>query len=70
MQVIYTEPTGLADPIIKNVEGMKGDEALKAVRDAWDQAVKTRAPELKIVVGPGKAGHVLKRKITKILEHE
>lgn len=49
---------------------MKGDEALKAVMVAWDQAVKTRAPELKIVVGPGKPGTQLKRKITKSLEDE
>jgi len=49
---------------------MKGDEALKAVMDAWDQAVRTRAPELKIVVGPGGAGTKLKRRITKSLEDE
>ena len=59
-----------ADPITKNIEGMKADEALKAVMDAWDQAVRTRAPELKIVVGLGKAGTQLKRKITKSLEDE
>jgi len=49
---------------------MEGDEALKAVMDAWDQAVKTRAPELKIVVGRGKAGTQLKRRIRKSLEEE
>lgn len=49
---------------------MKDDEALKAVMVAWDQAVKTRAPELKIVVGSGKPGTKLKRKITKSLEDE
>jgi hypothetical protein len=59
-----------ADPVTKNIEGMKGDEALKAVKDAWDQAVRTHAPELKILVGPGKAGTQLKRKITKNLEDE
>jgi len=49
---------------------MKDEEALKAVMDAWDQAVKTRAPELKVVVGLGKAGTRLKRKITRSLEDE
>lgn len=49
---------------------MKGDEALKVVRDAWDQGVKTHAPELKILVGPGKAGTTIRRKITKSLEDE
>ena len=49
---------------------MKGEEALKAVRDAWDQAVKTRTPELRIQVGPGKPGTNLKRRITKSLEDE
>jgi len=43
---------------------------MKAVMDAWDQAVRTRAPELKIVVGPGPAANKLKRKITKSLEDE
>ena len=59
-----------ADPITKNVGGMSCDEALKAVMDAWDQAVRTRAPELNIVVGLGKAGTQLKWKITKSLEDE
>ena len=59
-----------ADPITKNIEGMKGDEALKIVMDAWDQAVRTGAPELKVVVGPGKAGTQLKRKITRGFEDE
>jgi len=58
------------DPITKNVEGMKNEEALKVVREAYDQAVKTRAPELKILVGPGTAGTKLKRRITKSLEDE
>lgn len=49
---------------------MKGDEALKVVMDAWDQAVRTRAPELKILVGPGKAGTNLKRRITRGIEDE
>jgi len=49
---------------------MKGDEALKAVMDAWDQVVRTRAPELKVVVGLGKAGTKLRRKITKSFEDE
>jgi len=49
---------------------MKADEALKAVMDAWDQAVRTRAPELKVVVGPGKPGTQLRRKITKSFEDE
>ena len=44
--------------------------AMKAVLDAWDQAVRTRAPELKILVGPGKPGTQLKRKITKGIEDE
>lgn len=43
---------------------------MKVVMDAWDQAVMTRAPELKIIVGPGKAGTQLKRKITKSIEDE
>lgn len=58
------------DPITKNVEGMKGDEALKTVMAAWDQVIKTRAPELKVLVGPGKAGTQLKRKITRSFEDE
>jgi hypothetical protein len=58
------------DPITKNVEGLKGDEAMKAVMDAWDEAVRTRAPELKIIVGPGKPGTQLKRKIAKSIEDE
>lgn len=58
------------DPITKNIEGMKGDEAVKAVMDAWDQAIRTRAPELKIVVGPGKTGTRLKREIAKSIEDE
>lgn len=49
---------------------MKGDEAVKAVKDAWNQGVRTGAPELKIVVGLGKAGTQLKRKVTKSLEDE
>ena len=49
---------------------MKGDEAVKAVMDAWDQAVGTGAPELKIVVGLGKAGVMLRRKIVRSLEAE
>ena len=49
---------------------MEGDEALRAVMVAWDQAVKTRAPELKIVVGPGKLGAQLKRRVTRNLEDE
>ena len=59
-----------ADPITKNLEGLKNDEAMKAVMDAWDEAVRTRAPELKIIVGPGKPGTQLKRKITKSIEDE
>jgi len=47
---------------------MKNEEALKAVMDAWDQAVKTHAPKLTIVVGLGRAGTQLKRKVTKSLE--
>ena len=49
---------------------MKGDEALKAVKDAWDQGVRTRAPELKVVVGLGRAGTLLRRKVTKSLLEE
>ena len=64
----HTVPTKPANPITKNIEGLKGDEAIKSVMDAWDQAVKTRAPELKIVVGIGKPGTQLKRRITKALE--
>lgn len=63
-------PTIPADAITKNIVGLKGEEATKAVMDAWDQAVKTRAPELKILVGLDKAGTTLRRKITKSLEKE
>ena len=59
-----------ADPIMRNLEGLKADEAMKVVKDAWDQAVRTHAPELKIIVGPGKPGTQLKRKITKSIEDE
>lgn len=53
---------------MKDVGGMKSDEALKVVLDAWDQAVKTRAPELKIIVGSSKRRTKLKSEITKSLE--
>ena len=43
---------------------------MKAVTDAWDKVVSTRAPELKIVVGPGKPGTQLKRKIQKTMEDQ
>ena len=66
----HVDPTEPASPITKNVEGMKSEEAVKTVMDAWDQAVRIRAPELKIVVGLGKAGTQLKRRITKSLEDE
>ena len=56
-----------AEPITKNIEGLKGDEALKVVMDAWEQAVRTRAPELKIVVGLSKPGTQIRRKIVKCL---
>jgi len=68
--MMSAEPVKPTDPITKNIEGMKGDEALKAAMDAWDQAIRTRAPELKIIVGPGNAGTRLKRRITKSFEAE
>jgi hypothetical protein len=43
---------------------------MKEVMDAWDQAVRTRAPELKIIVGLGKSGTQLKRKIQKNIEDQ
>ena len=43
---------------------------MKVARDAWDQVLRTRAPELKITVGPGKNGTQLKRRITKSFEDE
>jgi hypothetical protein len=63
-------PTKPADPITKNIEGLKGDEAMKAVMDAWDQAVRTKAPELRIRVGTNKVGTQLKRRITKSFEEQ
>lgn len=56
--------------ITKNIEGMKGEEALRVARDVWDEAVRARAPQLRFIVGLGKAGTQLKRKIVKSLEDE
>ena len=56
-----------ADPITGNLEGPKADEAMKAVKDAWDQAVRTHA---RIVVGPGKPRTQLKRGITQSTKGE
>ena len=67
---LHAAPTIPVDPITKNIEGLKGEEALKAVMDAWDQAVRANAPELKIKVGLTRAGNQLRRKITKSLEEQ
>lgn len=67
---LSANPKNPADPITRNVEGMKNEEAVKAVMDAWDQAVSTRAPELKILFGPGKSGTQMKRKIQKSIEDQ
>jgi hypothetical protein len=63
-------PLKPAEPITKSIEGLEGEDALKAVMDAWDQAVSTHAPELKILVGLGKPGTQLKRKIMRCLKEE
>ena len=59
-----------ADSITRNLEDLKVDEAMKAVKDAWDQAVRAHAPGLRIVVGPGKPRTQLKRGITQSIEGE
>ena len=66
----HAEDLKPAEPITKNIEGLRGDEALKVVMDAWGQAVRTRAPELKIVVGLGKSGTQIKRKIVERLKEK
>lgn len=51
------------DSITKDVVNLTMDKAVKVAMDSWDQAVTTRALEFKIIVGYGKRGVVLKRKI-------
>lgn len=58
------------DSITRDVVGLTKDEAEKVVMDTWDQAAGTRAPEFKVIVGAGKHGVGLRRRIIRRIEEK
>lgn len=55
-------------PVIKNVEGLKIEDAILATDKAYKDAVDAGAPQLKILCGAGKPGANLKKRLVRLLE--